>query len=204
MSIKLGYNNYTIVTCQHLHLDGKRCSGLINYENQEISLLDKLSETQRSATLLHELLHAVIFFESMGNDVSEREVEALSNILYLVFINNSSWIKRASDNTVFTLKPHSVQIGYTNYKVDIVESIEVDGEDFTYEVCYTEELILLKKRSPVVMLMSLIEAVISASCDFCQIDLKSDFATMRLAQGFTTLIMDNPELITFNWEALNE
>lgn len=204
MCIKLGFNNYTVVTRQHLQLDGESCGGLIDCENQEISLLDKLSETQRSATLLHELLHAVIFFESMGNDVSEREVEALSNILYLVFINNSSWIKRASDDTVFTSKPNSIQIGYTNYKVDVVESIEVDGEDFTYEVCYTEELILLKKRRPIVMLMSLIEAVISASCNFCQIDLKSDFATMRLAQGFTTLIMDNPSLIKFNWEVFND
>lgn len=204
MGIKLGFNNYTVLTKSHIELEGNSCAGLIDYEAQEISLLDGLSQTKRESTLLHELLHAVVHFEAMEDDMTESDVTVLSNMLYLVFSDNPQWIRKSSKGN-YTCKPDSIFIGYTQYAVKFVDRIEGESKDVPCEISYTDEIIHIRKRScKVSMLVALLEATILACMDFCQMDLEAKLASLRLAQGFATLIVDNQDLVKFNWEVFNE
>ena len=86
--VKIGWRNYDIAQGEHRGSDDGDIYGQIEYGKRQIFLYEKLDEDEKSVTLLHELVHGILF--NMGNELRTNElfVTAFSENLYQLIKDN--------------------------------------------------------------------------------------------------------------------
>ena len=80
-SLKIGGHSYKIELVKEGELAKNDC-GSLSRENNKIYIDTKLSDSNRTVTLIHEILHAV------NNELSESFVDGLAEQLYQVLKDN--------------------------------------------------------------------------------------------------------------------
>lgn len=94
-NIRLGSMYYKITeTDKDVILNYKVCRGMIDYENHEITISNKENDKQnRFLTLLHEVVHGMLYENNLHELNSEENVENISKALYQVIIDNKELFK---------------------------------------------------------------------------------------------------------------
>jgi hypothetical protein len=102
--VKIGWRVYDIEQSEHRTGDnGCDLYGEINYEGQKIFIYDKLSEDNKSATLLHEILHGVFYIS--GHEEwrkNEELIDCITENLYQVIKDNPKLFKEESNEATDT------------------------------------------------------------------------------------------------------
>jgi len=81
--IKIGGHEFKIVFKKASLVDeGNADSGSLDTDSNTIEINEKLTQSQKEVTLLHEIFHA------MNTELNEVMVESLSQQLYQVFMDN--------------------------------------------------------------------------------------------------------------------
>ena len=92
-SVRIGSVDYEI--CEDIGLLGEGCSGHVNHNILKIRLAPFLNRQSRAFTLMHEIVHAIVFGHgAYGEDLDE---EKLANIMASGFLglirDNPEFIK---------------------------------------------------------------------------------------------------------------
>jgi len=90
-TVKIGWRNYTITQSEHRTGDnGGDLLGKIFYEDREIYLYEKLEKEEKVVTLLHEVVHGILY--NMGHEMCSNEnfVTGFTENLYQVIKDNQS------------------------------------------------------------------------------------------------------------------
>lgn len=77
--IKVGPFTYNIIIEEGAALNDSPASGYIDYDKSEIHIEKELSEDCRKTTLIHELIHAILFCS--GIDDSNKEIHKVIDII---------------------------------------------------------------------------------------------------------------------------
>ena len=87
-NIKIGSKEYEIIYQHPVEVDGEETWGLCDYAQCKILIDTEICEQMQFNSLIHELVHAVLY--EMGNKLHTNEpfTEALSNMLAQVIIDN--------------------------------------------------------------------------------------------------------------------
>ena len=87
-SVKIGYKDYKVDEQEHLNDDTRLLDGQIDYGENKIHLFQRLTDADKKATLLHEIIHGIDRFMIIG--LSEEQVEKLGEGLAMVIRDNES------------------------------------------------------------------------------------------------------------------
>ena len=68
-----------------LLIKGLECTGTIDYCNNLISILETLGESQKKVTLMHEIMHGIVYERTL--DLNKSDEETVVNELGKGFIN---------------------------------------------------------------------------------------------------------------------
>lgn len=88
--VKIGWREYRIVQGEHRTADkGGDLYGEIKYEENEIYLYNRLSLDEKAVTLLHEIVHGVLYLSGRNKERNDEGlVTAISENLYQVIKEN--------------------------------------------------------------------------------------------------------------------
>lgn len=92
--VKIGWRNYAIQLDEHrTGANGGDLYGEIKYEQNIIYLYDKLEHDEQAVTLLHEIIHGILYM--MGSELRDNEmlITGLSENLYQVIKDNPEIFK---------------------------------------------------------------------------------------------------------------
>ena len=93
--VKINWRTYSVEQGEHRAADnGGNLYGEIVYENNKIFLYEKLDQSEKEVTLLHEIIHGLLYFmgkDDLRND--EAFVTAFSENLYQVIRDNPEVFK---------------------------------------------------------------------------------------------------------------
>lgn len=205
MDVKIGYTSYKVVDDDNLRDEnGEECEGLIEYDKGLISLKSTLSHEKKREVLFHEIIHGITYTECLAFDFSEDDVLVLGNLLLDTFDKNHaifSFFKECN----FVSVPLSLRIGNIDYELAFLDEVrDCDDKLVPSLIDYTDEKLLIKKGRPnSVLLVSLLELILFSIEKFACREFPGENSCLRMAQGITTFIVDNPHLIAFNWEVLH-
>ena len=89
-SIRIGGTEYAVVNTPNLNDGINLAYGFVDYEKSLIHITSttELSEDRKMETLLHEILHGIIYHRSMRVDGEEELVENLAKGLSQVLFDN--------------------------------------------------------------------------------------------------------------------
>jgi len=87
--VKIGVHTYTIAWQRIILSEDKEVDGVCDHEKMEITLSDKLKETQLQETFIHECLHAIE--ETYKINLGESRINALAPAL-LAFLKDNKLI----------------------------------------------------------------------------------------------------------------
>ena len=74
--VKIGCFTYDVVeTDEILIVNGRKCVGMIDYDNLEIKIKKTDREQQKEQTFWHEVIHGILIYRSI--DISKVELETL-------------------------------------------------------------------------------------------------------------------------------
>jgi hypothetical protein len=93
-NIKIGGLNYKIEFKDNIIHEGRTCTGLIENDNLVISLLSNRPQDRNYQTLLHEILHGIIYNRNLN--IAETTEEFLVDELaygLLEILKNNGYIK---------------------------------------------------------------------------------------------------------------
>lgn len=93
--LRLGSMYYKVIESdKDVILNYKVCRGMIDYENHEITISNKENDKQNYLlTLLHEVMHGMLYENNMHDLNTEENVENIAKALYQVIIDNKELFK---------------------------------------------------------------------------------------------------------------
>lgn len=90
--IKIGATLFDVVEIDELtHTDGQRLDGWIHYGSSQIRLDKDMGLMRKRDVLLHEITHG--FTDHAGLALTESQVEALSNFIGAVLVDNPAFVR---------------------------------------------------------------------------------------------------------------
>jgi hypothetical protein len=98
--VKINWRKYKVEQGEHRTGEsGRDLYGEIAYERQKIYLYDKLGDDEKAVTLLHEIVHGILYF--MGSDLASNEgfITGFSENLYQVIKENPDLWREKSGGT---------------------------------------------------------------------------------------------------------
>jgi hypothetical protein len=88
-SVKIGWRTYKINQAEHRTGEGGNdLYGEIEYGQNTIYLYDKLDDENKAVTLLHEIIHGILYLAGRGERKDEELIICLSENLYQVIKDN--------------------------------------------------------------------------------------------------------------------
>lgn len=109
--IKVGWKEYRVVEtndAQKLALGNQLCYGNVNYGEFVIHINENISEEQKEATLIHEILHAI---DNLWNiDLMEDEVTRLADGIQTVLVQNNLYIAQDSEVSFTSDHQHDITL----------------------------------------------------------------------------------------------
>ena len=104
MKFRVGSVDYTIKEVDGLHDGGQELLGWVTYHDNLIRLDSSASEIRKQNTLVHELVHAMLY-EAGIEDQDEDMVTRLSHVLHGVLRDNDFGFLRNIDDDEVYYKP---------------------------------------------------------------------------------------------------
>ena len=92
--VKIGWRNYVIEQDEHRAGDnGGDLYGEISYEKRKIFLYDKMDEDEKRVTLLHKIMHGILYNIGSVLRTDENFITAFTENLYQVMKDNPDMFK---------------------------------------------------------------------------------------------------------------
>lgn len=99
-NIKIGPFNYKVFLANNIEMEGRNLSGMVDFDKCEIYIDTNIDENCKKATVLHEILHAILHCSSIESDKEEihKVIDIISIGLLDLFSRNKSLVKYLFDN----------------------------------------------------------------------------------------------------------
>lgn len=103
--IRIGNMNYKITEEEKPILNNQVCRGYIDYEEHKIVIDSKNQDRQNLiVTLLHEIVHGMLFENELHDLNTEENVEVISKALYQLLLDNTDLFKEETKEIIGKLK----------------------------------------------------------------------------------------------------
>ena len=88
--VKIGGIDYDIslIGPDNKQLEDGECWGIIDHENCEILISKELKKDKQKEILVHEILHGIVDFVELEEEISDDYISRLSKIFYQVLKDN--------------------------------------------------------------------------------------------------------------------